>query len=489
MNSHECFIGIDLGTTGIKVGAFDLAGNQIAFARRGFSLDQPHPGHIEFDIVSFFRSVVEALHEVIQLVSKADGTIGGVGLSSQAQTFVLLDEEQQPIRPAISWLDTRAGDEARELSQLSEKLTAKPVDAIASCPKVLWVARHEPAVFARCRYFSLLQDYITMRLTGRRVTGLRSAESTGAYDLEKREWVEPLLAASKLSADMMPEVDLPSAVAGRVHNAAALETGLPERIPVAVGGMDHLAGAMGTGNCGPGIGSAALGTALAVVVSTDGSGAPVPGVALRPHPVPGLVALLSYSKTAGIVFDWCHKLLASDLHYLELLAEAATVEPGSDGVLCYPHFAGMASPTFDPDARGAFVGLALHHERRHLIRAVIESLCFLMRENIERLTKAGGEVRVLRVTGGGAKSDFWLQMIADVCCITVERPKITESPCFGAAQFAMVAAGQFASESEASAQLYVADQSFEPSPEARATYDELYRKFISMHRRLYGTAG
>lgn len=486
--SDACYIGIDLGTTGVKVGAFDVSANMIGLAHRGFVLDQPAPGFAEFQIDAYYASFVSALRDVLSSTAERGYAVGGFGLSSQAQTFVLLDEQLRPIRPAVSWLDVRATREAGEMNDLSVRLTGNRVDAVASGPKILWIARHEPGVFERCRHVALLPDYLSLRLTGRRVTGLRSAESTGCYDLKQGRWVEPLLEFCHLNLCMVPDVAPPCEIAGRLLPETAAEFGLPAGIPVAVGAMDHLAGAIGTGNATTGIGSAALGTALAVIAGTDREPAAAAGVAVRPHPVEGLHALLSYSKTAGIVLDWCRDRLAPDIDYEKLLSEASTIPPGSDGVMCFPHFAGMASPTFDPDARGAFVGLALNHRRAHLMRAVIESLSFLMRENVERLSRAGGEIRVLRVTGGGATSDFWLQTIADACGIPVERPKITEAPCFGAAQFGMVAAKEFASVAEASQTLYKADRVFVPQAETRQLYDALHARYLAMHNSLYGAS-
>jgi len=487
MPPRECFIGIDLGTTAVKVGAFDLQGNAVAFKRSGFELHRPHPGHVEFDALAWYDSMAGALAEVAARARAAGSTVAGIGLSSQAQTFVLLDENRQPVRPTVSWLDTRAQAEAAEFSDKSLHCTGRPADAIASAPKILWLARHEPETFARCKYVALLPDYVTWRLTGKQVTSLRSAESTGLYDLERGDWIEPLLAHCGLSRAMLPDVASPCELAGQVTEAAAAAAGILAGIPVACGAMDHLAGAIGTGNAAPGIASAALGTALAVIASTRENPSSVPGVAQRPHPVPELRALLSYSKTAGVVLDWCRNMLAPHASYDDLLAEAARAPRGSDGVMCFPHFAGMASPTFDPEARGAFVGLALHHTRAHLIRAVIEALCYLMRENLERLANSGASAQVLRVTGGGAQSDFWLQMIADVCAVPVERPCISEAPCFGAAQFAMVAKGRFTSVAESSTKLYRAAEVFQPRQAESEVYGVLYRNFCRVQAQVYPT--
>lgn len=480
----QLFIGLDLGTTGIKAGVFDAAGAQLALTAREVRLETPAPGLAEFDADGYAAGVFECLREVLAAPGVDARAVRAAGLSSQAQTFVLLGADGRPVRPAVSWLDVRAGDEARELSALA----GRKVDAISSCPKILWLRRREPATLARTRSVCLLPDYIILRLTGRAATDPQTAWSTGAYDWRAGHWAGQVLEACGLRAEMMPAVLRAGQPAGRVLPEVARELPLPAECLAAVGANDQSAGALGAGNAAPGCASLTLGTALAII-ATAGRDSPVPpGLDACPHPAPGLNVLLAFAKTAGIVLRWLRDEFAPGRSYDDLFREAATVPPGAEGLCCLPHFSGTATPDFNPAARGAFAGLTLAHGRAHLVRAVAESLAFTVRENLELIGRAV-PVRELRAIGGGAASDVWLQMIADVAGLPVERPRTREAACLGAAEMAMVAAGRFPGLAQASAALYAAERRFAPDAAPRDAYDQAHARYRELYRALYGAGG
>jgi xylulokinase len=339
---------------------------------------------------------------------------------------------------------------------------------------------------SRARRILVIPDYFIFRLTGRGATDPVTAGSTGFYDLREGRWLEPLLDRCGLRPDMMAEVLYAADPAGRLASTAARELGLSEDVLVAVGTNDQLVGAVGAGNVTPGCASASLGTALAIVV-TSRKGVGLAGtMGFGLHAVRGLYTVLAFAKTSGIVLRWFRDNFAPALGYEEVFGEAGSVPVGSGGVTCLPHFAGTGTPTFNPAVRGAFSGLELTHTRAHLARAVVESLTFTIRENLDLLAEAAGGVSELRTIGGGARSDVWLQMIADATGVVVERPATTEAACLGAAILAMAAAGRFKSVAEGSLRLYRADRRFEPNPSLRAGYDEAFRRYRALYESLYG---
>ena len=485
--ADELYIGIDLGTTGVKAGLFDATGAAVATASREIQLDTPAPGFAEFDADTYVDLAFDAIRETLD---GADASaVKAVGLSSQAQTFVALDADGRPVRPAVSWLDVRAEAEADELSAIATRLGGEPVNAIASGPKLLWLRRHEPDVMAAVRMIQVIPDYFLYRLTGRAATDPVTAASTGAYDRWKARWVDEVLGACGLDAGMMPDVLQPGTVAGPLTAPAAEKLGLSAGVVAVVGTNDQYTGALGAGNVEPGCASLALGTALALVAtSTTRENVPAgEGLAVHPASRPGheLYAVLAYAKTSGVVVRWFRDQFASGRSYDELFAEMDAVPIGADGVTCIPHFSGTATPDFDASVRGAFAGLNLSHTRAHLARALAESLAFTVRDNLDLIERTV-HVDEIRAIGGGARSDVWLQMIADATGVPVERPKTREAACLGAAALAMVGAGRFATVAEAAARLYKRERRFAPDAELRERYDEARRRHRALFESMYG---
>ena len=304
--AKDLYLGLDLGTTGVKAGIFDESGAVLAFARRETPLETTAPGFAEFDASAYAGTVFSCVRELVSAAAVEAKAVRAVGLSSQAETFVILDGRGQPLRKAISWLDVRAEAEARELTGLLPR--GQEVNAIASAAKLLWLRKHEPETMRRVRRVLLLPDYLIELLAGRAASDPCTASSTGAYDPWERCWNRPLLDACGLDAGMMPEVLDSGQPAGGLMARAAGELGLAAGALVVVGSNDQLCGALGAGNVAPGSASAALGTALAVIrTSSTAAGLP-PGVALLPHPASSagrrLYGLLAYAKTCGVVLSW-----------------------------------------------------------------------------------------------------------------------------------------------------------------------------------------
>ena len=490
--SDGLYVGIDLGTTGVKVALFDVSGNMPAMAVRETRLDTPAPGFAEFDGLAYADHVFDCLREVLSAPGVDANAVRAIGFSSQAQTFVLLDADGVPVRPAVSWLDVRAEAEAAELTRIARDLGEGDVFTVSSLPKILWIRRHEPAVFERVQQILLLPDYLIWRLTGRSLSDIVTAASTCASSRWQGEWIDGLLEPCGLTASQMPDIVGTGSSAGRLADRVAAELGLPEHVIAVAGTNAQNTGALGAGTMRPGCASMALGTALAIVV-TSATREPVPnGVMVGPHPASSsdgpdgaLYTVLAYAKTAGIVLRWFRDTFAPDRSYEELFRELSEAPIGAEGLSCLPHFSGSATPEFCPSMRGAFAGLTLGHGRKHMARALVESLCFTVRENLDRLDQVS-KVSELHALGGGAKSDQWLQMIADATGVPVERPVQSEAACLGAAELAMVADGAFESVADVSEALYRVDRRFEPDPAKRRAYDEArdrYRDLYAWARR------
>jgi len=496
--SQPLYLAIDLGTTAVKVALFAADARLLALSVQELQLQHPTPEQVEIDARAVWSAIVEGSRHVMSQVTPPaggpDGGVAGIGLSSQAQTFVLLDDAGEPVRPAVMWIDTRAGKEAEEFrhrftpEECLEHLGRPTIDAIASGPKLRWLSKHEGETLSRSRTLLLLPDYVLYRLTGERVTDPVTASSTGFYHCGRAEWWLEAVEFAGAGHLRLSTVKSPGERAGALQAGAAGELGLPADILCAVGSNDQLTGALGAGNVEPGTVSETTGTALALIMTAPAEGSPVgESVPGGPHPAGDhLRYLLAYSKTAGIVLKWFRDQFCPTKDYDEIFEMVAGVPIGSDGVTCLPHFSGTATPHFDPEATGAFTGLRLSHTPAHLARAIVESLTFDLLLNLRLLKEEAGPVKTIRAMGGGARSDLWLQMKADVLALPVERVACPEAASLGAAELAMVAAGEFGSVAEASLALYRTDRTFEPDVRRGAQYAEPLRRYEELYETLYG---
>jgi xylulokinase len=323
----------------------------------------------------------------------------------------------------------------------------------------------------------LLPDYITFRLTGRPVTDPQTASSTG-LTRGGLDYHAPALEAAGLTRESLADI-LPSGqAAGVVTDAAATAWGLTRGVRVAAGTNDQYAGAMGAGLYRPGLLSVATGTCLALVTLTRKQPDSLPaGLWGGEFPIPGLHFVLAYSKTAGVALEWFQRVLAPGVSMRELDGEAVASPVGSRGITACPHFDGMVSPAPDSRIRGQFSGLGLHHTRGDLFRSLLESLAFALRENVEHIRRQGYAIEEIRAIGGAAKSDFWLQMQADVTGLPVQRPRTTEAATLGAAMLAATGAGDFSSLASSVESLYKPGKRFEPDPATAPAYEESFQRY------------
>ncbi|MFB3902518.1 MAG: FGGY-family carbohydrate kinase [Acidobacteriota bacterium] len=481
------YLGLDVGGTGAKAGVFDREGRLLGFAQRGYTQATGEAGQAELPIEVIYQACRDASREA---VNAAGAEILALSVSSQGQTFVSVDESGRPLHPAIIWYDSRAGEQARRMNETIRQSGSPDgrldVSPVSTAPKILWLFENRPEVKNRARRFFLLPDYISHRLTGKAVFDPVIASTTGFYDESRGEYFQAALDAAGVESGQMSLVRQAGSRIGNILKGPAAEWALSEKTVMAVGTNDQLAGALGAGNCRPGIGSETTGTCLALITLAGVISRPLPpGLITGPFPIPGFRFVLAYCKTAGLVLEWFRRELAGGTALAELDRLAAGVPPGSRGVTVLPHFDGMISPTPDPGSRGVFFNLNLSHSRVDMYRAILESLAFSLRENLELTESQGLPLETLRSIGGGARSDLWLQIKADVCGRPIEVPVVREAAVLGAAMLAAAGYGEFESVPESSERLYHVKRVFEPNPANRGPYDRAYAKYKRLYHVLF----
>jgi xylulokinase len=487
------FAGIDVGTSAIKAAVFSEKGELKALSVKEYQLLTPSDGYVELPPDNYRTLAFAALREAAAKSGVRREDLIGVSVSSQGQSFVMLDENDRPLRNVIVWLDTRA---LKEVEILAKRFTRQEyfhrtgvpsITAVSTLPKLMWLRAHEPEILDRTKHFFLLEDYIIHLLSGERATDPVVGMSTAMYEVEKFAWWREAFEIVGLEMEQFPRIMRSGEVAGNVLPSVADELGISREALVCVGSLDQTAGAVGAGNVDAATVTETTGTALAVVVTTERLiFDPQFRVICGAHPVPGKWWVLPYAQTAGMAFKWFRDALGNGASYDDLTALAAKVPIGSEGLTALPHLTGKACPDFNAAARAAFVGIGLHHTRAHFARAMMECIAFSLKELLDVASELGARVKRVRSMGGGARSDFWLQMKADLLGLPIEVPACEETACLGDAIFAMVGTGTYRSIEEASRAVVKVARRFEPDPKNFAAYHDAYVRFEEAYRKLYG---
>ena len=477
-------IGVDVGTSGTRALAVTADGEMVAEATRPHDLLTPRPGWSEQDPAQWWEATKAVLAEV------ARDDVVGIGLTGQMHGSVFLDSAGEVIRPALLWNDQRT---AAECDEITERVGAERLLEIAGnpaltgfqAPKIVWLARHEPDNYARVASVLLPKDYVRLMLTGEHATDASDASGTLLLDVRARDYSAAILDALEIPREWLPRVYEGPEVTGTLRDELADELGLPRGLPVAAGGGDNAAAAVGVGVVRAGAVSTSIGTSGVLFAHSDAF-APDPSGRVHAfcHAVPGAWHLMAVILSAGGSLSWWREKLGGDADFDTLVAEAAAVEPGAEGLLFLPYLTGERTPHLDPHARGAFVGLTVRHGRGHLTRAVMEGVAFAMRDGLEIMRGLGVPDDDMRAVGGGARSPLWMQLQADVYGRAVRRTVIDEGPAYGAALLGGVAAGVFADVGEASERVRLRDEVTEPDAERARRYDELYATYTSLYPAL-----
>ncbi|PYQ17110.1 MAG: xylulokinase [Acidobacteria bacterium] len=487
------FLGLDIGTSGVKAVVIDARGAVKASLTTPMALSTPQPGWAEQRPQEWWAAAVASLRRATRAAGRT--RVAAVGLSGQMHSSVFLDGRGSVIRPALLWCDGRTSAECREVTarlgedQLRDWL-ANPALEGFTLPKVLWLRANEPERFARLDKIVLAKDYVRYRLTGSLATEPSDASGTLMFDTARRRWSEDLMRAVGLPPRLLPELGESSEVLGRVSAGAARLTGLVAGTPVVGGGADNACGAAGVGVVSPGDAVASWGTSGTVLAPTA---EPKVDPSLRAHTfchvVPGTWYVMGVMLSAGGAFAWHRDVMARELKArrdgnLALNDEAQEVPIGAGGVTFLPYLQGERTPHRDASARGAFVGLSLAHTRAHLTRAVIEGICFGLRDSLSIVRGLGLPIDSLLLTGGGARSAFIRRIQAEVYGLPVVRVNREEGPAYGAALLAAVGVGMFPDLATACRATLKRLSPERPRPEAHRAYEEPYRRFQALYPAL-----
>ena len=490
-------LGIDIGTTSVKAGLFDIEGRCLSFGQRDYTLQTPAVDHVELDANTYWNETCMVVREILHSEGVVGQEILGICVSSQGETVIPVDIQGNPIYKAIVWLDNRAHSEAQQLNeqlgiQVYNHTGIPEINPTWTACKLAWLRNNEPDIFKSAHKFLLVQDFIIHHLTGQFITEGAIACTTLLFDIVEHQWWPQALDCIGLEPKRLPTISKPGSVAGFLTQQAAEALGLATGIPVILGGMDQAVGAIGAGNIFPEMVSETTGGALVIQVTVSNPNIDPSGrVPVYIHSVPDQYLFAPVCDTGGLALQWfCNTFGAIERQQasregvdvydlLTRLAEEAP--PGSDGLLMLPHLSGAFSPEYNPLARGVYYGFTLFHKKSHFTRAVLEAVAYMLRRNLELIAKTGIRAEELRATGGGASSRLWRQIKADVCQLPVVTLRFGDTAPLGDAMLAAVAVGLFSSLSEAVDAMVSTGERLEPIPENVALYEEAYQRYCQIN--------
>jgi xylulokinase len=477
-------VGIDVGTTGARGVAVDEAGAVVATSASGYELRTPKPLWAEQDPDDWWSATRAVLG---RLAGELGSKIVGIGLTGQMHGSVFLDSTRKVIRPALLWNDQRTGKQCAAITERvgAERLTritGNPALTGFQAPKVLWLRDEEPDSYARVAHVLLPKDYVRLRLTGELATDASDAAGTLFLDLAERRWSDTILDALEIPEAWLPAVHESPEITGAVSAEAAAALGLRPAVPVAAGGGDNAAAAIGTAIIHEDVLSSSIGTSGVLFghieeARPDRSGR----IHAFCHAVPGKWCLLAVTLSAGGSLRWWRDV--TGMSYDALIGEAASVTPGAEGLIFLPYLTGERTPHLDPEARGAFFGLTARHTRAHMTRALVEGVLFSLRDGLEIMRELGVRPATVVATGGGSSSPLWLQLQADVYNTQIRRTVIHEGAAYGAALLGHVAAGTFASVDEAVRVVRMTQDPVEPDPQTAHVYDDSFELYRALYAR------
>jgi len=499
-------IGIDAGTTSIKAVLINSHGEFIISFGQEYTLDSGPNNSCELDPEVYWKITCQVIREIIRKSEINPAKITGIAFSSQGETIIVVDSNGKPLRKAIIWLDNRSVKEAKKIeekfgSQLIMDITGQP-EILPTWPatRILWIKDNEPQIFNQIDKYLLVEDYLIFRLTGQFCSEHSMVSSSLYFNIISKEWWIDMLDFLGISPDQLPKL-IPSG--SKVQNLsveAAHETGLTTSTTVVSGAYDHASGAIGSGNIKPGIVSLTVGACMAMCVTLPN---PVFDVSLKLpcqcHALPDTYFLQPYAQTAGLVLKWfkdefCKEEIETARKqgtdpYNLLMEQAAQIPPGADGLIMLPHFMGTGSPQFNPNVKGVFAGITIGMKKGHFVRSILEAVAFTIEQNLESLRHKGIVIKEIRLLGGGAKSQIWNQIIADVTGIQVVTMSQQENASIGAAILAGIGTGVFKDIESACKKCIRINKSFEPGNRNYDKYRGIYQKYLMIYKSLEGYWG
>ncbi len=493
-------LGSDIGTTGVKTVLCDDSGAVVASTSAEYPCYNPRPLWSEQEPTDWWEGLCESVRAVLDEAGIDGEEVDGIGLSGQMHGLVMLDENDEVIRPAILWNDQRTGEECDEITdavgedRLME-LVCNPALTGFTAPKILWVRKNEPANYEQCRRILLPKDYVRFRMSGEYATEVSDASGMLLLNVPEREWSDEVLDKLDIDREMLPRCHESAEVTASVSESAAEELGVTPGIPIVGGAGDQAAGAVGNGIVSHGVISATLGTSGVVFAFSDSPATDPEGrVHTFCHAVPGQWHVMGVMLSAGGSLHWVHDKLgeAERMRAEEegrdsfdiLTEEAAEAVPGSEGLFFLPYLTGERTPHANPNAKGAWIGLTPRHGKQEMVRSTMEGITFGMKDSLEIMRGMGVQMDQIRVSGGGAKSEFWCNMQADiyeqdVCTINTE-----QGPAYGVALLAGVGAERWDSVEEACSSAIRVTDSYEVDESKTETYRRLYPLWRQLYRDL-----
>ena len=490
------WMGVDVGTGGTRALLIDAGGREIAAVtalHEEMRMDQPL--WAEQRPEDWAHAAVQAIRGVLAQAGASGDDVRGLGMSGQMHGLVVLDADNAVLRPALIWCDQRSQPQVDFINAKigQDKVleyTANPMLTGFTLPKLLWVRDHEPRKFERVRKMLLPKDYVRFTLTGEFASEVSDASGTAVFDVIRRRWSFEMMDGLGLDRNLLPACYESAQISSAISTQAAALTGLKAGTPVVGGGGDQAASAVGNGIVEPGVVSCTLGTSGVVfahieTVAYDPDGR----VHTFCHAVRDKWHVMGVTQGAGLSLQWLRNQLAPGSSYDALTEEAAKAPAGSQGLFWLPYLMGERTPHLDPQARGGWIGLTAKHTRADLIRAVIEGVCYSQKDCLDVIGQLGIAATSVRASGGGARSLFWRQILADVFGKRVARLETQEGSAYGAALLAMVGTGEYSSVPEACAATIREADSVEPRAAESAAYargHDVYRALYPALRPLYG---
>ncbi|MRX71771.1 xylulokinase [Bacillus lacus] len=480
-------IGIDLGTSAVKVLLVNQQGEVCGEVAKEYPLIQEKSGYSEQDPHLWAEKTAEALAELVQSFNGDAEDIEGISFSGQMHGLVLLDEDHHILRNAILWNDTRTTAECGEIYDAVGKdrllqITKNPALEGFTLPKLLWVKKHEAALFERASVFMLPKDYLRYAMTGNIHTEFSDAAGTLLLDVSKKEWSNEICELTGINPDLCPPLVESSAFIGTITPEYALRTGLPQSVKVFAGGADNACGAIGSGILADGRTLCSIGTSGVVLSYEENGDKDFDGkVHYFNHGEEDAYYTMGVTLAAGYSLSWFKNIFAENENFESLLAGIAEVPPGSNGLLFTPYVAGERTPYADAVIRGSFIGMDASHQRRDFVRAVLEGITFSLHESIEIFRENGKTIDSIVSIGGGAKNEEWLQMQADIFNADIIKLSSEQGPGMGAAMLAAYGSGWFTTLLQCADAFTSTVKTYKPNSENTVKYQELF----SIYKQVY----
>jgi xylulokinase len=491
------YLTIDIGTTAIKVAIYNDLGVVVSESSRSYTLETPSDSIVELSPYTYWNCIKSCINEVVASLGSKKKQVVSIAISSQAETLIMLDKEDHWLMPAIVWLDNRSFAEAEEIQQALGTGPTGLTSMQATWPatKILWLRKHRPAIFKQVHTYMLLEDYIILLLTGEYI-GEYSLYSTSALlNVRDKQWWQEMLQFLDISEHQLVSLKESGTVIGQLKPSAAAQLGLLTHVLVITGAMDQTAGMIGAGNINPGVITETTGGALAVCktlnkypFTTDHH------FLIQNHALPDKMLLTSWCSSGGLSHKWIIDLLNPQLdantdmkkQFKRYDSLAQKVSVGSQGLFFFPFLTGPGTLSVDPAARACFYGIELYHKQEHFIRAVLESIAYILREMIEEFENFDhAPIKEIRSMGGGAKSSLWNQIKSDITGKPIVTLQNTETASLGIAILSSLAMNQFTSIEESVAHLVKPQTYFYPNQDAQDKSHAAYLEFIRLKNKIF----